>query len=204
MADQVASLGPLRARRQLLLNGAGLSFTLLLAARARAEEPNPPVFGTARSQFIIVRPRTPLAPLRLQDLTGKEVVQATKPGHVTLVNLWATWCAACRIDLPALAGLERQRIPGLDIWTICTDARAPKDIRRYAQDVAMPRQSFADPHSSATNAADRDASRFALPAMPISYLIGTSGLIEGYITGAPEWLSPAGDALLRYYLDRQD
>ncbi|MDU3045038.1 MAG: TlpA family protein disulfide reductase, partial [Bradyrhizobium sp.] len=35
----------------------------------------------------------------------------------------------------------------------------------------------------------------------ITYLIGTTGLIEGYVTGAAEWLSEPGQALLRYYLD---
>ncbi|WP_315707040.1 MULTISPECIES: TlpA family protein disulfide reductase [unclassified Bradyrhizobium] len=202
MADQLASLAMGRARRQLLLDGAGIGLALLLAGRVRAEEPNPPVFGTARSQFIIVRPRKPLAPLRLQDLNGKAMVLAPKPGHVTLVNLWATWCAACKTDLPMLAKLDHMQLPRLDVWAVCTDQRDFRTIRRYAQEVAMPRLSFADPDASATDPANPDASTFVLTAMPITYLIGTGGLIEGYITGAPEWLSAPGQALLRYYLDQ--
>lgn len=202
MADTVASLGTDPARRQLLAGGAGMGLALLLAKRARAEEPNPPVFGTARSQFILVRPRKPLAPLRLQDLSGKARVVAPKPGHVTLVNLWATWCAACKTDLPMLARLDHMQLPRLDVWTVCTDQRNFTSVRRYAQEVAMPRLSFADPDASATDPANPDASTFVLTAMPITYLIGTGGLIEGYITGAPEWLSAPGQALLRYYLDQ--
>jgi len=189
------------SRRGVLLVAASFGLSL---SRAAAQQPDPPMFATARSQFTIVSPRRGLPGLRLQDLNGKDVVQAPRPGNVTLINLWATWCAACKIDLPALAGLERMRIPRLDIWTICTDARLPRDIHRYAQSIAMPHLSFADPHSSATNATDPGASVLALSAMPITYLIGTSGMIEGYIAGAPEWLSSAGAALLRYYLDRQD
>lgn len=202
MADKVASLGTGRARRQLLAGGAGMGLALLLAGRALAEEPNPPVFGTARSQFIIVRPRKPLTPLRLQDLNGKAIMLAPKPGHVTLVNLWATWCAACKTDLPMLARLDRMQSPRLDIWTICTDQRDFNSVRRYAQEVAMPRLSFADPDASATDPANPDTSTFVLTAMPITYLIGTGGLVEGYITGVPEWLSPPGQALLHYYLDQ--
>ena len=202
MADQLASQEMDRQRRQLLLDGAGIGLALLLAGPARAEEPNPPMFGTARSQFIIVRPRKPLAPLRLQDLNGRAMVLAPKPGHVTLVNLWATWCAACKTDLPMLARLDHMQLPRLDVWSVCTDQRDFRTVRRYAQEVAMPRLSFADPDASATDPANRGASTFLLTAMPITYLIGTGGLIEGYITGAPEWLSAPGQALLRYYLDQ--
>ncbi|WP_284422450.1 MULTISPECIES: TlpA disulfide reductase family protein [unclassified Bradyrhizobium] len=159
------------------------------------------MFGAGRSQFVLVRPRKALPPLRLQDMTGKDVILAPKPGHVTLVNLWATWCAACKTDLPMLAALDKAQLHGLDVWTICADRRDLKTIRRYAQETAMPRLSFADPHAQATHPTDPESSVFALPAMPITYLIGTGGLIEGYITGAPEWMSPAGQALLRYYLD---
>ncbi|CAL76229.1 putative thiol-disulfide oxidoreductase [Bradyrhizobium sp. ORS 278] len=160
------------------------------------------MFRSGRSQFIVERPRNPLPALKLQDISGKDVTLAPTSGHVTLVNLWATWCAACKIDLPTLAALERARMPGLDIWTICTDRRDIKTIRRYAEAIAMPRSSFSDPHAQATNPANAEASLFATPAMPITYLIGTSGLIEGYVTGAAEWLSDPGQALLRYYLDQ--
>lgn len=197
MAEQSA----LPSRRRLLQHGLAFGLGLLLSSEARAQQPDPPRFGSGRSQFILVRPRKALPRLLLQDMAGKDVTLAAKPGHVTLVNLWATWCAACKIDLPTLAALDTSGLGGLDVWTICADRRDIKTIRRYAQETAMPRLSFADPHAQATHPTNPDASTFALPAMPITYLIGTGGLVEGYITGAPEWLSPAGQALLRYYLD---
>ncbi|MGJ4887491.1 TlpA family protein disulfide reductase [Bradyrhizobium sp. HKCCYLRH3099] len=160
------------------------------------------MFRSGRSQFIVERPRNPLPPLKLQELSGKDVTLTAKPGHVTLINLWATWCAACKTDLPTLAALERMRLPALEIWTICTDRRDIRTIRRYAEAIAMPRLSFADPHAQATNPVNADASIFATTAMPITYLIGTGGLIEGYVTGAAEWLSEPGQDLLRYYLDQ--
>ncbi len=189
-------------RRTALLGAATALLVSSPRVRAAADDPRPPLFRSGRSQFIVERPRNPLPPLTLQDLSGKDVTLAPKPGHVTLVNLWATWCAACKTDLPTLAALDRVRMPALDVWTICTDRRDIKTIRRYAETVAMPRLSFADPHAQATNPANADASVFATPAMPITYLIGMSGLIEGDVTGAAEWLSEPGEALLRYYLDQ--
>lgn len=190
----------LPTRRRLLEQSLALGTGLLLSSHARAQQPDPPRLDSGRSQFILMRPRRTVAPLRLQDMSGKDAMVAPKPGHVTLVNFWATWCPACKTDLPTLAELERTPLQRLDIWTICTDRRDVGTIRRYAQQITMPRASFADPHAQATHPTNPDASAFALPAMPITYLIGTGGRTEGYITGAPDWLSPAGQALLRYYL----
>jgi hypothetical protein len=38
--------------------------------------------------------------------------------------------------------------------------------------------------------------------MPITYLVGTSNRVEGYITGAADWLSPPGTRLLQFYRER--
>ncbi|MGY3453836.1 TlpA family protein disulfide reductase [Bradyrhizobium sp. USDA 4353] len=199
MAEPVLSSA--LTRRAALVGAATTIITSSARVRAAEQDLRPPLFSSGRSQFIVERPRNPLPPLKLQDMSGKDVTLGPRPGHVTLVNLWATWCAACKTDLPTLAALERMHLPATDIWTICTDRRDIKTIRRYAEAIAMPRLSFADPHAQATNPANTEASMFATPAMPITYLIGTSGLIEGYVTGAAEWLSEPGQALLRYYLD---
>jgi hypothetical protein len=163
------------------------------------------VFGTARSQFTIVRPRRKLPPLRLQDLDGRDLVLTPKPGHIALLNLWATWCAACRTDLPTLANLDKRRMPGLEIWAICTDIVDLKRIKAFLRELGVPSQiALADPHAAAVNPHDPSASALQAVRMPITYLIGTTGVVEGYITGAPDWLSPEGQALLDFYRNQSD
>lgn len=179
----------------MLLAGLGA----LLAGPARSEQ-YPPVFGTARSQFTIVRPRRKLPPLRLQDMIGRDAMLAPKPGHIMLINLWATWCAACRTDLPTLAGLDKLRIPGLEIRAICTDTIDLKRIRSFVRELGVPPQMcLADPYAAVVNPRDPTASTLEMVRMPITYLIGNTGIIEGYITGAADWLSSEGKALLDFY-----
>jgi thiol-disulfide isomerase/thioredoxin len=51
--------------------------------------------------------------LELEPLTGSQpqVSLAELQGHVTLLNIWGTWCPPCRAELPHMAEL-RQRFAG--------------------------------------------------------------------------------------------
>jgi thiol-disulfide isomerase/thioredoxin len=139
----------------------------------------------------------------LQDLSGRDVLLTSKPGRMTLINFWATWCAACRLDLPTLANLARSRPDRLDVCAICTDSTDILKIRVYLGSVnAQGLTCYADPYKMAAAPSKPSDSVFKLVGMPITYLVGPSLRVEGYITGAADWLSPSGARLLQYYRDQ--
>ena len=158
------------------------------------------MFEAGRSQFTVVRPRTAMPPIRLQDLHGKDVVVTAKPGRITLVNFWATWCAACRLDLPVLASLAGSQRDQLDAIAICTDTKDLRKITAFLVGLAAKNLAcYVDAYGAAAQASTE---MFPLIGMPITYLVGTSGRVEGYIAGAPDWLSPAGVRLLQFYREQ--
>lgn len=171
------------------------------ASRAQGGDPAwPPVLEAGRSQFTVVRPRATMPQLRLQDLHGKDVVLTARPGRITLVNFWATWCAACRLDLPVLASLVGSRPDRLDVVAICTDTKDLRKIRAFLGGLAV--QKLACYVDAYDTTAEASASAFTLVGMPVTYLVGASNHVEGYITGAPDWLSPAGARLLQFYREQ--
>lgn len=173
---------------------------LAFTPTATAQGSWPPVFEAGRSQFTVVRPRAAMPPIRLQDLHGKDVAVTAKPGHITIINFWATWCAACRLDLPTLASLAGSQADRLDIVAICTDTKDLARIRKFLGGLAVQKLAcYADAYDAA---AEASKAMFPLVGMPITYLVGTSGNVEGYIAGAPDWLSPASAHLLQFYRER--
>src|SRR5207245_4464192 len=128
------------------------------------------------------------------------VVVTAKPGRITLINFWATWCAACRLDLPVLASLAASQRDGLDVVAVCIDTKDLRKIRAFLGGLAV--QSLACYVDAYGAAAESSAGNFRLVGMPVTYLVGTSHSIEGYITGAPDWLSPAGARLLQFYREQ--
>jgi thiol-disulfide isomerase/thioredoxin len=198
MHEKSRAPGLALSRRSILM--AAPAWLAMLRTSGAQDGAWPPVFEAGRNQFTVVRPRAPMPQLRLQDIGGRETLVTAKPGRITLVNFWATWCAACRLDLPTLASLAGSRPERLDIVAICTDTKDLRKIRAFLGGLAVHNLGcYVDAYGAA---AEASGAMFSLVGMPITYLVGTGGRIEGYIAGAPEWLSPAGAQLLQFYREQ--
>src|SRR5437762_1584397 len=65
--------------------------------------------ATGSLTAFVVKPKRPQVPaLNFTDAQGQPESLENWRGRVTLVNLWATWCAPCRKEMPSLARLEQQ------------------------------------------------------------------------------------------------
>ena len=67
----------------------------------------------------------------LANLNGRKVRLSDYKGRVVLINLWATWCAPCLVEMPELVRLQRQyEARGLQIIGVTyPDARRPSVLR---------------------------------------------------------------------------
>lgn len=69
-----------------------------------------------------VAPGKPAPDFRIQTLGGKTLTLASLKGKVVILNVWATWCAPCRAEMPAFdAYYKAHKAKGLEIIAISQD-----------------------------------------------------------------------------------
>ncbi len=71
----------------------------------------------------------PLPDIELQDLEQNvhRLSEYVRPGHVTLIEIWASWCNPCRGDIPYVKkAYDRYHKKGFDIVSISVDRSAER------------------------------------------------------------------------------
>ena len=113
---------------------------------------------------------------RLPQLTGEEVELASFQGKVTLINFWASWCAPCRDELPALQKIyDKYRERSFEIVGINLDKKqqnAQTSVKRYGLNFTV----LHDPNSTVVRL-------YKGQAMPCSYLLDQDGVIREVFNG---------------------
>lgn len=132
--------------------------------------------------------KAPAAPtVAFRDAQDKPVTLAAFRGKVVLVNLWATWCAPCKAEMPALAALQA-KYAGRDlvILPLSIDSESAKDKARGFMGQNAPLRLYRDPDYALPPA-------FSPPVMgvPASFFIDRQGRVRGQVNGDADW---TGDA----------
>jgi thiol-disulfide isomerase/thioredoxin len=188
------------SRRNAIVGGLTAVASSLLGNSAVVADPEPPAFTSGRYQLTLLRPQAMLPSVRLFRLEGGSLDLESLRGRPLLINFWATWCAACRIELPALDRLSERR-QGLNVIAVSEDRGARQLVGRFALSLGIRKLAiYLDPngyvaHSDADN---RTGAPFVLYGMPITYLVTSSGAVLGYMPGAADWTEPSADALIDY------
>jgi thiol-disulfide isomerase/thioredoxin len=177
-----------------------------LAFSELAFSEGPPLFASARHQFTILQPTRMVPPVPITRLDGSTTTFDSFRGKVVLVNFWATWCPACRIELPLLDQLQ-QTAGGKDLQVIAIslDRGGGPTVAPFVRDLKLRHLGiYLDPEGRIARAGDDDnaAVPFGRYGMPISYVIDPAGRIAGYLAGEADWMSDAARNLLGYYAAR--
>ncbi|WP_337268057.1 TlpA family protein disulfide reductase [Oryzifoliimicrobium ureilyticus] len=170
-----------------------------------AEHNNPPVFSTIRHQFTMIEPAFVMPAVSLADRTGRAKVLGPAKGKVMLLNFWATWCPACRTDLPMLERFSEVMGEGVAVAAVSTDSHEDRSkIEPFLDDLKIKKLPiYLDPDGRLGSSSSDIKAPFSLRAgMPVTYLIQPSCVVAGYMLGLADWQSPEGQNLLSYYAQR--
>lgn len=116
-------------------------------------------------------------------------------GNVVLVNLWATWCQPCRVEIPSIERLYQTYGPrGLKVVAISVDdPGSEKAVRAFAHDMGMTFDVLHDPTGQITQL-------YQATGYPETVIVGRDGIIRKKIAAATDWDSEPNRRLIESLL----
>jgi cytochrome c biogenesis protein CcmG/thiol:disulfide interchange protein DsbE len=116
-------------------------------------------------------------------------------GAVTLVNVWATWCLPCRVEMPAMETLYQSTAPlGFRIAAVSVDEGPPEDVRAFGQEFGLSFDLLQDRSTKVQEI-------YQTTGVPESFLLNRDGVIVKRVIGAHDWNSPVNRGLVERLLE---
>jgi len=116
-------------------------------------------------------------------------------GAVTLVNIWATWCVPCRVEMPAMEKVYQSLAPrGFKIAAVSIDEGSPEDVQAFARELGLSFDILQDRSTKVQQI-------YQTTGVPESFLLNRDGVIVKRVIGAQDWGSPVNRALIERLLD---
>jgi thiol-disulfide isomerase/thioredoxin len=158
---------PTRPITPYLLLGVGLLLILVSALFILRDISLQSDFSTVPAEV-----NYPAPELTLANLQGETVSLAEYRGQVVLVNLWATWCAPCKEEMPTLQAFhDKYADRGFTILAI-NDGDPTPDVEQFVEEFQLTFPIWLDPTYIATEQA------FKTRNLPSSYVIDRGGTVR--------------------------
>jgi len=154
-----------------------------------------PLLTGAMTTFVPKKPAAALPDIHFLNDKGEDVSLASFAGKVVLLNLWATWCAPCREEMPALAKLEKEL--GSDkfqVVALAVDKSGLDGARKFFKDNKIDGLApYADPTA-------RVGTKLKVIGMPTTILMNGEGREIGRLIGPAAWDSAEAKRLIKSFL----
>lgn len=141
--------------------------------------------------FVFKKAPEEIPEFAFQDKDGKSRSLKEWQGKVVLLNLWATWCAPCRKEMPSLDRLQAE-LGGdkFEVVAISADKTGIEGATKFLGQIKVEKLGvYADPTV-------RIHSGLKAIGMPASILLDAKGREIGRLVGPAEWDSQEAKTLI--------
>lgn len=126
----------------------------------------------------------------LSDPTGKNLTTADLKGKPVLINLWATWCGPCVLEMPMLDKLAGADGGKLRVVTVSQDLQgAQKVVPFFASRKFAHLEPWLDPDNTLGD-------HYATGILPTTVLYDAQGREVWRMIGGHDWVGPRTAAML--------
>lgn len=169
-----------------------MSLALAMAAAGAARAAPPP-------DALQVHPEPRAVPaLEFVDGAGDTRALADFRGRVVVLNVWATWCAPCREEMPTLDALQAA-LGGsrLEVVALSVDREGADAVRAFFDELGIGNlEIYVDTRMRAPG-------KLGVPGLPATLVIDPEGREVARLIGPADWNSPAMRDYLRGLLDEE-
>jgi thiol-disulfide isomerase/thioredoxin len=119
-------------------------------------------------------------------------------GQVTLVNIWATWCLPCKVEMPSMEKLYQSLgSQGFKIAAVSIDQGDPEDVLTFASNLQVSFDVLQD-------RAGKIQELYETTGVPESFLLDRRGVLIKRVIGAHDWDSEVNRKLIQRLLDESE
>jgi thiol-disulfide isomerase/thioredoxin len=146
--------------------------------------------------FVFKKTPEPLADVNFVDGAGAPKTLKDFRGKTILLNLWATWCAPCREEMPSLDRLQQELgSPTFEVVALAVDRTGAVAAQKFLDSVDVKNLKLYVDQTT------RSGSALKAIGMPTTILIDAQGREIGRLPGPAEWDSDAAKQLVRETLE---
>ena len=156
--------------------------------------------ATGSLAAFLVRPeRKALPDIAFEDGSGKPLKLSDWKGRVVLINLWATWCAPCRKEMPDLARLQKELgSDQFEVVAISVDRKGAEASSAFLKETG------ADNLKLYVEPTTRIVGELQSAGLPATILVDRQGREIGRLLGPAHWAAPEALALVKAALAEAD
>jgi peroxiredoxin len=122
------------------------------------------------------------ADFKLRDLKGNAISLSSLRGKVVFLNVWATWCAPCREEMPSIESLYKAFGVNKDfvVLAVSQDTDGLKAVAPYMEKNGFDFTVLLDPRNEVGES-------YSVTGVPETFIIGRDGRIVAHHVGPYDW-----------------